>query len=80
MSDYKGASETLRSLQKNGESPSIRIRVENGSQKTYYDWRRWPLEENDSYLVFDYTGYDDKDSDIYLEIEGMEDIHFKLVK
>lgn len=80
VSDYKGASETLRSLQKNGESSSIRMRVENGSQKTYYDWRRWPLEENDSYLVFDYTGYDDKDSDIYLEIEGMEDIHLKLVK
>lgn len=77
VSDYEGAAETLRSLQKNGESPSIRMRVENGSQKTYYDWRRWPLEEAASYLVFDYTGYDDQNAELYLEIEGMEDIHLQ---
>lgn len=80
IADYEKASKTLRGLAKNGESPSIRLRVEHGSEKTYYDWRRWPLAEEGSYLVFDYTGYDDQNAELYLEIAGMADIHLQLSK
>lgn len=65
--------DTRTNLAKEGVDTQIRLRVEKGSETTYYERTRGPIEGDSSYLIFDYTGYKEP-AKVYLEVNGIGEV------